>query len=865
MPANGQRPSCPLLGVSKAGQKTATDALAAKLDCGRIMQVAFASAPSNIGVFDCEGRVLLANPALQSYFGTDFEEIYGKVVGDIPHHADFSSLQASIQETATKARPTALEIPLEDADGKAEVHIINLVPALSSSGETMYVIGYGRNIANIERLKAAVAEAEDQLHAAVRVLPDIFWVKNTEGRYLLCNEEFDRFNRIARNSALGGKASDLSEGEIYEIHRKTDEQALTSTEPVRFQLEIPQDENNETRFYEVQKIAIRDSAGEVSGLLGLARNITNQRKLENELRTREREYRLLAEHLPDCLIRYDASAKPVYMNAAVRHTLKERLGLDPVALMEDRQKLHANKAVFADLRNVVSEVLEYGKPQQTEITLKAPNGDEIVFELRLFPEFDDNGQTTSVVGVGRDITETKIAERQLKLNEQELRRLAYTDHLTGLANRTTFTTTLTEQLESTIAKGKKMALLTLDIDRLKTINDTLGHTAGDELLQVMAWRLEEVAASAAWIGRLGGDEFALILPDLDTPECAEAMAERIIQEASMPMVLGDNTINVSISIGITIGPDDSSCPSALFRHSDIALYSAKALGRGRYCRYDEDMSRAINKRFEMEAMINEGLRSDQFVAHFQPKIDLGTLELHGAEALCRWTHPEKGMIPPAEFITIAEETGQIIEIGRRILKQSCEVAFECNRSRTDPFVIAVNVSARQLLYGGFLGTLGRCLEETGCKASWLELEITESLLLIDDAAIIETLNSISQLGITVSLDDFGTGYSSLSYLQKFPISGLKIDQSFIRELEKGGKQGVLVRTILTMAQSLGLKTVAEGIETAEIAAWLTELGCDEGQGYFWHRPMPAESLFELIAGFLPQPSFLSAGADGSAC
>ncbi len=827
------------------------------------MQMVFTSAPSNICVFDCEGRVLLANPALQIYLDATADELYGKVPGELPHHTNFSGLQASVQETAATARSKALEIPFEDAEGKAGFHIVNLVPVLSDAGETMYVIGYGRNVANIARLQAAVAEAEHQLQAAVRVLPDIFWMKNAEGQYVLCNEEFDRFNRIVRNSALGGKASDLSEGEIYEVHRKTDEQALASTEPVRFQLELPPDETNDTRFYDVQKVAIRDIKGEISGLLGLARNITNQRKLENELRTREREYRLLAEHLPDCLIRYDVRAKPVYMNAAVRHTLKERLGLDPVALMEEREKVHANKTVFADLRKLVSEVLECGQPQQTEIILKSPDGDEIVFELRLFPEFDDNGQTTSVVGVGRDITETKIAERQLKLNEQELRRLAYTDHLTGLANRTTFTTTLTEQLQSAIAKGKKIALLTLDIDRLKTINDTLGHTAGDELLQIMAWRLEEVAASATWIGRLGGDEFALILSDLDAPECAETLAERIIQEAGMPMVLGDNTINVSISIGIAIAPDDSSSPSALFRYSDIALYAAKGLGRSRYCRYNEDMSRAINKRFEMEAMISEGLRSDQFIAHFQPKTDLGTLELHGAEALCRWTHPEKGMIPPDEFITVAEETGQIIEIGRRILKQSCEVAVECNRSRTNPFVIAVNVSARQLLYGGFLGTLGHCLEETGCKASWLELEITESLLLIDDEAVIETLNSISRLGITVSLDDFGTGYSSLSYLQKFPIAGLKIDQSFIREVEKGGKQEVLVRTILTMAQSLGLKTVAEGIETAEIAAWLTELGCDEGQGYFWHRPMPAESLFELMAGLIPQPSILSAGADGS--
>ncbi|MEE4014846.1 EAL domain-containing protein [Roseibium sp. FZY0029] len=815
-------------------------------DIAGILQKIFASSPSKIGVFDCNGQILLANNSLQADLNVTAEQIHGKNIDDFPQCRYFLGLKEAIQKTAVKGRPTDLEFPFEDSKGEVGVHTIRLMPILGDDNKALYVILYSQRSTYSETLNPSFAGAEDQLHAAVRVLPDIFWIKDTKGRYLLCNEEFDRFNNIARNSALGKKASDLSTGTIYEIHRMTDEQALSSTEPVRFELEIPANEINDNRFYEIQKIAIRDSEGKISGLLGLARDVTSQRKLENDLRTREREYRHLVEHLPDNIIRYDPNLNPVYMNTALINNLRDALGEDLGILINERKATPANEPAISEFREIVSHVLKHGRPQITETVLKRPDGEEIVFEVRLIPEFDDNGETTSVLGIGRDITAKKIAERQLASNQQELRRLAFTDDLTGLANRASFTTTLTEHLKRATNKEKKIALLIIDIDRLKTINDTLGHAAGDVVLQRMARQLQNVADTAAWIGRLGGDEFALILSDLDSAESAEQLAGQLIQEACLSMALEGNTINVDLSIGIAIAPDDSSHPDALFRQADIALYSAKGANGGCFCRYDEGMSRAINRRFEMEAMINEGLRLDQFVAHFQPKITLATLEVRGAEALCRWRHQERGMIPPGEFISVAEETGQIIEIGKRILQQACEVAVECNRHSAVPIVIAVNVSARQLIFGGFLGALVHCLEATGCKASWIELEITESLLLIEDETIVETLESISRLGIIISLDDFGTGYSSLSYLQKFPISGLKIDQSFIREVEKSSKQEALVRTILTMAQSLGLKTVAEGIETSKTAAWLTDLGCTEGQGYLWHHPMPASNLIDLI-------------------
>jgi EAL domain-containing protein (putative c-di-GMP-specific phosphodiesterase class I) len=298
---------------------------------------------------------------------------------------------------------------------------------------------------------------------------------------------------------------------------------------------------------------------------------------------------------------------------------------------------------------------------------------------------------------------------------------------------------------------------------------------------------------------------------------------------------------------LAFGNNETKDPTELFRFADMALYAAKAEGRARTTIYDCSMARQAAQRFEMEALISEGIRNGEFTAYFQVKTDLATGRINGMEALCRWIRPDGQVISPAAFISVSEETGQIVEIGRRVLRDACAFAVKVNAGRTEPLVVSVNVSARQLAFGGFLGVLGACLEEAGCKSSWIELELTESLLLGDDRNISETLKAIVELGVTLTIDDFGTGYSSLSYLARFPITTLKIDQSFVRELESNEKSDVLCRAIISMAQGLGMKTVAEGIETSEIADRLKSLGCNSGQGYLWDKPEPAAFVLQRIA------------------
>lgn len=811
-----------------------------------VLNAAFELSPDNIAVLDHSGRVIDANPALLRYLGATREQLRNGDASSLATHLDLSKVSKAIADAVTQARRFDLELPTTAIDGTIGVQVVNIVPEKNESGGVERVVIYGREFADIGRLKELVASAQDQLHAAIKVLPDIFWIKDLDGRYVLCNDQFDRFNQVAPGSLLGRKTLDLDPHAQIALQIETDRQALASEGVVRFQFEVEPRDGDCRRYYEVKKIAIRDPQGVATGLLGIARDITATQVLEQELKDREREFRQLAENLPDMLVRYDSNAVPIFANDALKEFFKTRLGLSPQGTDTDAIPVEAGLSPVRGIRERVRSVIADGEPQQREFDFETLDGTRVTFEIRLFPEFGPDGRVCSVVGIGRDISERKHAERMLAAKERELERLAFTDTLTGLANRATFSQRLRNDIAGAMASGNRVALLTLDIDRFKSVNDSMGHGIGDELLREVADRLRRVVAPTAWLGRLGGDEFAIIVPMVGGGEEIDALAQHIIASVSRPVDLEGFAVSVSVSVGVSVAPDDSNCEDVLFRYSDLALYRAKSSGKARYCRYTPQMNKFARENFEMEAMIGEGIAQGQFTTHFQPKVDLVTNTVNSAEALCRWIHPSRGFISPNDFIPVAEETGQIVALGRQVLWEAASFAVACNQSRRTPFVVAVNVSAQQFFHGGFLATLGLCLETTGCKAAWLELEITESVLLKEDRAIVETLEAITRLGMRVTIDDFGTGYSSLGYLRRFPIGALKIDRSFVSAMLCDEKQEVLVKAILAMAKGLGLKTVAEGVERAECAARLAELGCDQGQGYLWYRPMPAAAVLEQI-------------------
>ncbi len=443
------------------------------------------------------------------------------------------------------------------------------------------------------------------------------------------------------------------------------------------------------------------------------------------------------------------------------------------------------------------------------------------------------------VCVGQDITD-------LKEKQQEVEKLAYYDHLTGLANRTEFKSLLGSALLRSQRANTKVALFYLDLDHFKRINDTFGHEAGDQLLTEVARRLTRELRDDDVVARLGGDEFAVLLDQVESPQYAYVVANKIINALNRPIELQGKEVVAGVSIGITMAPDDSSHIDTLMKNADLAMYQAKDKGRNAFQFYTSDMNLAVEQRLTVERELRAGLKSGQFELYYQPVIDLSTGKMVAAEALVRWNHPTRGLVLPGEFIPAAEESGLIVPLGKWVLKTACYQARLIQKSMQRKFSMSVNLSARQLNDPGFLANLDRVLEVTSLPPESLVLEVTESTLMEDSENVIPRLEKLRLKGCSLAIDDFGTGYSSLSYLKRLPINSLKVDRSFVKDLPDDEEDRAITSLIVAMANSLRYKVVVEGVETDQQHRFLTECGCHFGQGFLYSRPVPADHLMALL-------------------
>jgi diguanylate cyclase (GGDEF)-like protein len=427
---------------------------------------------------------------------------------------------------------------------------------------------------------------------------------------------------------------------------------------------------------------------------------------------------------------------------------------------------------------------------------------------------------------------------RVKDSEASFTHLAQHDALTNLPNRLLLRDRVDQAIGHARRDGRQVALLFLDLDNFKTINDSLGHAAGDELLQEVARRLRETLSDIDTVSRQGGDEFLVALADVDDLAVVSSLAGRMQRRLAQPFTLKGMQLVTSISIGIALFPGDGEDFDTLLRHADMAMYQAKSAGRNAYCFFDERMNADNRERLALELDLRQALSRDEFVLHYQPIVDLRSGRLLAAEALLRWRHPEFGLLGPDRFIGAAERSGLIVEIGEWALGEACRQAMLWQAGGLPRFVMSVNLSAVQFRRGNLGEVVQAALTRYGLSPSGLELELTESILLQD----CEQLRQLKELGVKLSIDDFGTGYSNLAYLQRFQVDKLKIDQSFVRGLGDNPQNQAIVTAIVQMARSLGLHTVAEGIEDEATRQLLVELGCDQGQGYLFARPLPAGEL-----------------------
>ena len=471
---------------------------------------------------------------------------------------------------------------------------------------------------------------------------------------------------------------------------------------------------------------------------------------------------------------------------------------------------------------------------------------------------DQAGKTMRLVGTLQDITERKRVE-------QQVRHLSYYDKVTGLPNRILLKRQLVQALAAARQHKRILAVLTVDIDHFNRINDTLGYALGDELLHEVGQRLVrdlrnssmtwEEPHGAPWPGRegrgdviahLGGDEFVLVLTEIRAPENAGVVARRISEVLASPFSLKGNEVCITLSTGISVYPDDGHDAEILLKQSALALNHAKAEGHNCCKFYTASMNARAFERLSMESHLRKALESEQFRLYYQPKVNIMRGQVVGMEALVRWEHPEHGLVSPTRFIPIAEERGLIIPLGEWILRHACQQVVAWRSQGMPSLRVSVNLSAAQFSHQDLPAMLEGIMRETGMDPHWLELEITESLLMNDVNSTIERLSKLQELGLAISIDDFGTGYSSLAYLKRFPISTLKIDQSFMREVPNDPGDGAIVTTVVALAHSLGLKVVAEGVEQESQLAFLKQLGCDEVQGFYYSAPLPTNDFAEWV-------------------
>lgn len=448
----------------------------------------------------------------------------------------------------------------------------------------------------------------------------------------------------------------------------------------------------------------------------------------------------------------------------------------------------------------------------------------------------------SIIGMGMMACLLENEQEAAELAAVEIEHLAYHDALTGLPNRPLFMDRLIVALSQAHRGSQKLAVLFLDLDRFKNINDSLGHTAGDSLLKAVSDRIRRCVREGDTVARFGGDEFTMLIPRIENIEDAAKIASKIIETIKIPFLLGGQELFISTSIGVSLYPGDGLDPETLVRNADTAMYRAKEQGRDNYQLYAPDMNAQALERLDLENTLRKALSQEELVLFYQPQVSARTGAVIGLEALVRWQHPERGLLSPAQFISAAEVSGLIIPIGDWILRTACRQARVWQKKLDQKITIAVNLSARQFQQPDLVEQVRAALDDTGLDPSTLEIEITESNAMQNAENTIYTLRELKAIGVRISMDDFGTGYSSLNYLKRFPIDTLKLDQSFVRDVTTDPSDAAIVSAVITMAHSLNLKVVAEGVETEEQLQFLRRQNCDVIQGYYFSRPASAPDL-----------------------
>lgn len=586
--------------------------------------------------------------------------------------------------------------------------------------------------------------------------------------------------------------------------------------------------------------AFRSNSGEVGGIEGVIEDISVRKRAEQSLRDAERRFHDLFDHAIEGIFR--TTPEGDYLDA--NPSLARIYGFDsPAELIRTLRHIDRQLYVDPERRTEFMAIIKArGTITDFESQVFKKDGEVIWISENARAVLDERGNVRWYEGSVEDITERRRYQAQIEHQ-------AKYDALTGVANRALLTDRLAHDIHTAASYGTRLALVLIDIDHFKLINDSLGHHQGDRLLKTVADRLQSCVRECDTVARLGGDEFVLLLNGQMDPGWISELMERMREIVARPWESEQGTYEVTCSAGIALYPDDGADGDTLLRHADAAMYRAKEEGRNNAQFFTAEINTRMRERLELSSALRRAIEGNELELHYQPRVQLSSGEVVACEALARWHLPGRGMIPPDRFIPLAEETGQILELGRWVLHEACRQNRSWQDAGLRPMVVSVNVSPQQFRQERFVADIESALAESGLEPRFLEIEITENMVVRDEEHMIASLRRIKGLGVEIAIDDFGTGYSNLGYLHRFPVDRLKLDRSFVRDLGSGLDDTTIIRAIIALGHNLGLEVTAEGVETERQLELLARHACDEIQGYYFARPMPGSR----IAAFLSAP------------
>jgi len=743
---------------------------------------------------------------------------------------DLADVNLKIQEGISSGNVASITCRIKKADGSIATISLNGQAIYDDNHKPIKLIGTTQDITYQVKLKKRTQELSTLLEHSSN---EIYIVNYETLDYLYANNGAIKTMGYSFQEFLTMNIRDinphLSEKEILKLKK-----LLLRTEYV---LNRTTHQRKDNSRYQVQSYIHKLSYEGQKCFVIFDTDISNILELEYE----QKKQAKILNYIHDSVISTDINGKITSWNRGSKllfgYTQEEMLG-QAIQKTYDKDNNYTIKELFS--------ILQEQKNLEIEAYMFKKDQTRIICDISLSTSKDETGKTDGYIGYLQDITLQKQTQLLLEEQTQKLKYLAHHDTLTDLPNRALFKDRLEQTIVSAKRNNEKFALFFIDLDQFKKINDSLGHHIGDEVLIETAKRIKSVLREEDTLARLGGDEFTIIIKNFKNIQAISTISQKIIDIMKEPINITIHNLYVTSSIGISIYPDDAKNDLNLVKYADAAMYKAKDEGRNNYQFYSSNMTALAFEHVVMESSLRIAIKEEQFIVYFQPQYDANTDKIIGMEALVRWDHPSLGLVPPSNFIPIAEESGLIVEIDRIVMKKAMAHFSLWQSKGLNPGKLSLNLAMKQLNQDDFLEQLQKSMNAVKFRPEWLELEVTEGQVMNNPETSIEKLNKINNVGIDIAIDDFGTGYSSLSYLKKLPLDKLKIDQSFIRDIPSDEDDMAITKAIIALGKSLNLKLIAEGVETVEQRDFIKENGCDYIQGYFYSRPLPPNEMEELL-------------------